>query len=162
MERQCCLKSRPVLNPLPRQVRGVESPVILLNGEGWKLKKGVDENEIISGDYTGGWESVSVPVQPALHQIQGRYAYSRCITIPDDWKGQRIFIRFDGANGLAEVYLNGHFIKKHYGGFVSWDCEITEYAKAGETCRLSVIMEDKAGEISIFNLDYSRISRESG
>ena len=82
MERQCCLKSRPVLNPLPRQVRGVESPVILLNGEGWKLKKGVDENEIISGDYTGGWESVSVPVQPALHQIQGRYAYSRCITIP--------------------------------------------------------------------------------
>ena len=151
MERQCCLKSRPVLNPLPRQVRGVESPVILLNGEGWKLKKGVDENEIISGDYTGGWESVSVPVQPALHQIQGRYAYSRCITIPDDWKGQRIFIRFDGANGLAEVYLNGHFIKKHYGGFVSWDCEITEYAKAGETCRLSVIMEDKAGEISIFN-----------
>lgn len=151
VEGQSCFNTRPVINPLPGQVSGVKNPVILLNGEGWKLKKGVDVNEIISGNYTEGWEEAAVPVQPALHQIKEKYAYSRNITIPDDWKEQRIFIRFDGANGLAGVYINGKLIKKHYGGFVSWDCEITGYVTAGQTCRLSVVMEDKAGEISIFN-----------
>ena len=141
----------PVLNPLPEKVAGVQKPVISLSGKGWEMKRGITEEEIKCGRYMPEWREVTVPVQPELHPIEEKYAYRRYVTVPEDWNEKRIFLRFEGANGLARIYLNGKQIKTHYGGFVSWDCEITEFVRAGETFLITVLMEDKAGEISVFN-----------
>ena len=37
---------RPVLNPLPEKVAGVQKPVISLSGKGWEMKRGITEGEV--------------------------------------------------------------------------------------------------------------------
>ena len=79
------------------------------------------------------------------------YAYARMLFIPEEWKGKRIFLRFDGVNCLARVFVDGVFVRSHYGGFVSWECEITDLVKAGGGHRLTVGVTDKPGEVSSFH-----------
>ena len=37
-------------------------------------------------------------------------SYRRTFTVPADWKGRRVILRFDGADSAAYVWLNGKFV----------------------------------------------------
>ena len=76
------------------------------------------------------------------------YPCRRTIRIPADYREQRIFIRFDGVYGYARVWVNGAFIRDHFGGFTSWDCEITDHVKAGEDAGLALGITDRSDDIS--------------
>ena len=46
-------------------------------------------------------------------------------TVPAAWAGKRIFLQFDGANRSAEVFLNGHWLGRHRGGFARFRFDAT-------------------------------------
>jgi beta-galactosidase/beta-glucuronidase len=76
------------------------------------------------------------------------YLCWRRISIPRDFVDQRIFLRFDGVYSYARVWINSVYVRDHCGGFTSWDCEITEYVKAGEEANLVVGVTDRSEDIS--------------
>ena len=39
--------------------------------------------------------------------------YTRKVMIPAEWKGRRVFIRFEGANSVCDFFLNGKFVGEH-------------------------------------------------
>lgn len=41
----------------------------------------------------------------------------------------RYFLQFDGANHIAEVFVNETFVGRHEGGFSTFRFDITEYLK---------------------------------
>ena len=65
------------------------------------------------------------------------YYYQREITIPEEFAGNRILVRFDGVYCNARVWIDGKYIRTHVGGFTTWDCDITEYAEPGDAVLLS-------------------------
>lgn len=140
--------SRPILNPLPDRVCKTNQPLISLNGHGWMLNLKPDKAFWML-DGGNGWEETEVPCQ--IETGKDEYAYIKILDIPDAWEGNRIFLRFDGINCLARVFVDGKFVKSHYGGFVSWDCEITDFVKSGGHHRLTIGVTDKDGEVSIFH-----------
>lgn len=64
--------------------------------------------------------------------------YQRNITIPTAWKNKKILLNFGAVNYLAEIYIDGNFIARHYGSGASFSVDITRFAKAGETHNLVV------------------------
>lgn len=57
--------------------------------------------------------------------------YTRTLEIPSEWKGKRLFLKFEGANSVTHVFINGKHIGEHRGGYSAFVFEITEQVKYG-------------------------------
>ena len=58
--------------------------------------------------------------------------YEKNLFIRPEWKGKRLFIRFEGVNNIADVFINRRHIGEHRGGYGAFMFEITgkvEYGK---------------------------------
>ncbi|WP_228072564.1 glycoside hydrolase family 2 TIM barrel-domain containing protein [Mucilaginibacter boryungensis] len=64
--------------------------------------------------------------------------YEKCFFVNAAWGNKRLFLYFDGANTVATVLVNQHFITEHKGGYTAFCVEITKYVKAGEVNQVEV------------------------
>src|ERR1700749_1854624 len=76
------------------------------------------------------------------------YPLRRSVEIPADFAGHRILLRFDGVYSHARVWVNGHFVRGHFGGFTSWDCDITDFVQPGALAHLMLGIADRSDDIS--------------
>ena len=49
--------------------------------------------------------------------------YMRRLYIPADWASKRLFLRFDGVQTVADVFVNGYHVGEHRGGFTAFTFE---------------------------------------
>ena len=62
--------------------------------------------------------------------------YEKNLFIRSEWKGKRLFIRFEGVNNIADVFINRRHIGEHRGGYGAFIFEITgkvEYSINGRS-----------------------------
>jgi beta-galactosidase len=64
--------------------------------------------------------------------------YRKHFVVPAEQKGQRIIIRFDGVYSNAEIWNNGQSIGKQSYGYSSFEFDITEKIRFGETNLIAV------------------------
>ncbi len=50
--------------------------------------------------------------------------YERKLYIRPEWEGKRLFLRFEGVNSVANVFLNGKHVGEHRGGYSAFLFEI--------------------------------------
>ena len=55
--------------------------------------------------------------------------YEREFTVPSSWKGQNIILHFGAVDWKSEVFVNGHRIGEHKGGYDPFSYDITPYLK---------------------------------
>ncbi|MCF7567502.1 hypothetical protein L3X37_03875 [Sabulilitoribacter arenilitoris] len=132
-------------------VHGVAEPIISLNGK-WKINT-TPSNSFWKDTVTNKeWKEILVPGECMMQGIPIKhdesFAYKKRIYIPSDYKGKTIIIKFDGVYSYAKVWVNGHYIRDHSGGFTSWECDITPYVQVGDTATLHMEVVDKRDEIS--------------
>lgn len=60
------------------------------------------------------------------------YIYRRHLKLPDELKGLRAFLHFDGVMVGTTPTINGHTLAQHLGGYLPFQYEITQWIKAGE------------------------------
>ena len=58
--------------------------------------------------------------------------YERRLMVEQQWKGKRLWLRFEGANSVADVFVNGKHTGEHRGGYSAFVMEITDKVKYGE------------------------------
>lgn len=139
--------NRPRVIPLPVCSDGEAQPVRLLSGTGWKLCRRLLDDVWVKGPGEGVsvWEAAIVPMQQEQPSLE-EYAYACELEIPEGWEDRRVFLRFDGVCCEAEVFVDGKRMGGHYGGFVSWDCEITEaVSDGGRHCLVLGVKDDPHG-----------------
>lgn len=68
--------------------------------------------------------------------------YQRNITIPSDWNGKKIFLNFGAVDYCAEIFINGKFVQRHFGGSSSFAVDLTRYVTPGKTHNLVVFVQD--------------------
>lgn len=125
------------LSPMVKTVPGVQHPVVSLNGR-WNFQTASIPMSTI--DVPGEW------VMQGYSVADGETAcYSRKITLPADWMGKRIKIRFDGVSSYGLVKVNGITIGEHEGGMVPFELDITPAVKQGDN---ELQVEVRAGTIS--------------
>ncbi|WP_289005415.1 glycoside hydrolase family 2 TIM barrel-domain containing protein [uncultured Parabacteroides sp.] len=124
----------PVYTAVPYSVPGVYDPVLSLNGT-WQFnpspKAGFQNREAEAGE----WHPVVVPGQWSMQGFKvdsaGFGGYLTTFTLPADWKGKQVKLRFDGVSSECTVWLNGQEIGTHMGGMTAFELDATPALRAG-------------------------------
>lgn len=91
---------------------------------------------------------VPYPVESQLSGLEGhedRMWYRRTFTVPQGWKvgqGKRLQLNFGAVDWQSEVYVNGHKVAEHKGGYDKFSADITDALKPGRTQELIVGVYD--------------------
>lgn len=126
---------------LPVAVEGVAKPVLSLDGT-WQFRYAPK----------GRWEPVAVPGELAMQgyaiEHDRPYTYRRTFTVPADFAGRRVILRFDGVYSHARLAVNGSFVREHHGGFTRWETDVTELVRPGRRNELMLEVTDRLDDIS--------------
>jgi Beta-galactosidase/beta-glucuronidase len=87
------------------------------------------------------WTKVSIPhtwnADDVMDDESGYYRgegwYKKTIYLPRDWKEKEIYIYFEGAAQVAEVFVNGKQVGKHTGSYTAFSFPINKYLNYSET-----------------------------
>lgn len=100
----------------------------------------------------GRWYTVKVPGELAMQgfgiEHDKPYLYQREFLLPADYKGKSTIIRFEGVYSYARLFINGKFVRDHFGGFTRWEADITSFVKNGQKNEIQVEITDYKDEIS--------------
>ncbi|MGA3171396.1 MAG: glycoside hydrolase family 2 TIM barrel-domain containing protein [Chthoniobacteraceae bacterium] len=126
--------------------------------DGWKFIR--EDAGLDAG--TNGWQNVTIPHtwntigadagkhHSDAHFKSGYYRgacwYARVLDIPADWRGKRVFIRFEAAALVAKTYLNGQLLGEHRGGFTAFCYELTPLLHFGAANELRVQVDNSHQE----------------
>ncbi len=107
--------------------------------ESWQFHKGElqDPFAVTEGTFA---ETVSIPhtwnASDSWDEVPGYYRgigfYRKNVAINDSLEGKRAYIRFEGANQEAGLYVNGSLAGTHKGGYTAFCFDITDYVHSGE------------------------------
>lgn len=108
------------------------------------------KKEYISEDFDdSAFETVSIPHNnielPYNNFDETMYQFESCyrkkLWINDFSADELVYIKFNAVMAYAKVYLNGHFIGEHKGGYTPFRLDLTKYAKAKEYNSLVVYVD---------------------
>lgn len=68
--------------------------------------------------------------------------YDRTLFIPKEWQGERLFLKFRGAESVADIFVNGQHAGEHYGAYTSFTIEITDYVRFGADNLIHVVVSN--------------------
>jgi hypothetical protein len=120
-------------------VPATQSSRIRLNlNRQWKFLLGDNPAAREASFDDGGWQEVGLPHTFDLPYFRsadfyvGAGWYRKRIHVPEDWASQRVFLEFEGAFQVAEIFVNGRNAGRHEGGYTGFSIDITESVRAGE------------------------------
>lgn len=106
-----------------------EREVYDLNG-GWMFYT-YDQADSVSVELPHTWNDVDALAGRADY-YRGAGQYVKSIYVPTQWQGRRVFIRFYGANTVADLLVNGRYVGQHRGGNNAFEFELTDLLNYGE------------------------------
>ena len=71
--------------------------------------------------------------------------YKRTFTIPERWKGKRVFIHFEACDYRTTLWLNGRKVGEHLGGYTPFRFDLTPFLAAGENMLVVKAADDTRG-----------------
>jgi beta-galactosidase len=105
---------------------------ILLNNDwNFRFSHQVQKGTEVRVDLPHTWNAQDA-LSGKIDYKRGIGNYEKNLFIRPEWKGKRLFIRFEGVNNIADVFINCRHIGEHRGGYGAFIFEITgkvEYGK---------------------------------
>lgn len=107
----------------------------------WRFHKG-SASEAYRVDFEdSAWEVVSLPdgieYQPTeasgCTNYQGEVWYRKHFTPVDEWKNKKLFLHFEAIMGKSKIWINGHLVNEHFGGYLPVIADVTAYVDFGKT-----------------------------
>jgi beta-galactosidase len=112
--------------------------VVSLN-PGWRFLAGDDPHALDAAFDDGSWQAVDLPhtwngldgQDGGNNYRRGAGWYRRHVAVDASLGGRRLYLVFDGASLMADVYVNGVHLGNHRGGFARFVFDATAALKAG-------------------------------
>ncbi|MCK9399161.1 MAG: DUF4982 domain-containing protein [Bacteroidales bacterium] len=135
-----CIFKLPVLVIMLLLINGCRQPEYsapmapMLFNDGWEFILAVDSSEVFNTKSGLAWEKVKLPHTPVIEplvvndQWQGICWYRKDFVLPANAVGKRLFLRFEGAMNVADVWVNGVKKTRHLGGYLPFVIDFTDKA----------------------------------
>src|SRR5260370_31053220 len=82
--------------------------------------------------------------------------YRRHLTVDSQYAGRRLWIQFDGADLVTDVYVNGQAVGEHRGGYARFRFDVTRYLTVGSDNVVAVKVSNAFNaDIPPLNADYT-------
>lgn len=129
--------------PMAASVTGLNQNTISLDGM-WRIDPNSEQNVRARPLNATSWGNFQVPgqwVQQGYDVPQDETAaLAKEFTVPAQWAGYRIFLRFDAIHGGTQYWLNGQPLGYSENLFTPVEWEITDAVRVGQTNRLDLEM----------------------
>lgn len=110
----------------------------------WQFIKG---NKVES---SSKWQTINLPhtwnIEDVMDDVPGYYRgpawYKKKLLIEKKWDGKQFYLFFEGANQVAEVFINGKKAGMHTGGYSGFYIPITDLVNAGKENELLVKVDN--------------------
>lgn len=100
--------------------------------DGWAFRKeGETVTRAVSLPHTWNAED-AVDDEPGY--FRGIGWYERTIQINDVLSDKKVFVRFEGANQVVDLFVNGSHAGTHKGGYTAFVFDVSEFVHAGANC----------------------------
>lgn len=101
----------------------------------WRFYKGRVKDGYRKDLDDSGWTVINLPngieylPEEASGGInyQGEVWYRKHFTPDDKLKGKKIFLHFEAIMGKSEIWINGKYVKEHFGGYLPVVIDISDY-----------------------------------
>ncbi len=113
---------RPTIVPVASSVSGVKQTILAL--ENWKSAPD------LGAEFTSGLRT--------------------SISVPGDWAGKRIVVRFNGVADGATLWVNGQLIRSHWGSLMPWTADITDQVKAGQDNSIALGIDEHREGLNLY------------
>ena len=108
-------------------------PRLSLDGV-WKYAlEGDEPGESLGYDHRdfdiSSWKDMQLPINWYLTEVGdffGTIWFRRDFRVPDELKGQQLFLRFGAVDYFADVWLNGEYLGAHEGMFNPFEFDVTD------------------------------------
>lgn len=109
-----------------------------LNDAGWR-RVSLPHDFVLEGDFTRkaaeGNEMQHIPEMESVDSrhmaggfLEGDVAwYRRHFTLPEEWRGKRVLLHFDGVYRDSTVYVNQYYVGEYENGYTSFYYDITDF-----------------------------------
>lgn len=106
---------------------------------GWRLHKGAAPGAQQPDFDDSGWQRTALPDGIELLpteasgglNYQGEVWYRKRFVPEPEWEGKKVFAHFEAIMGRSEVWLNGHRVAAHRGGYLPVIADLTPYLEPG-------------------------------
>lgn len=113
--------------------------------DGIRTRMAIDQGwKFLAEDARGGkqpgfndarWKKIDLPhtwnIEDTQDDIPGYRMgvgwYRRIINLDEHLKSKRLFLYFEGANQITDVFVNGKFVGQHQGGYTAFVFDITAF-----------------------------------
>ena len=130
---------------------------------GWKFFEGDVSGAQAPSFNDSGWSGVNLP--HTWNNIDGENGgtYYRGISwyrlhyaVPASAAGRKLYLQFDGASLVADVYVNGTYLGEHQGGFATFRFDATSALNVGATNVIAVKVNNAySTDIAPLNGDFT-------
>ncbi len=147
-------------NGLSAAARIVSPPGGARLDTGWRFLRGEAAGAEAPRFDDRGWERVSLPHTARVealvtgppgsptYQWQGTCWYRRTLRLTPDLAGKRVWVKFEAAMNVADVFLDGRPLGRHLGGFLPFVFDITDHITPGRDAVLAVRLDNRDNPVT--------------
>ena len=129
--------------------------------DGWSfVREDVEQACEISYD-DSKWQKVSIPhswngdAYVTKNYYRGTAWYRKSLTLSQSEEDRQQYLRFEGVNQVTSVYINGHFVVEHKGGYTSFTFDITPYCLFGKENIIAVKADNSLTDVPPVSGDFT-------
>lgn len=74
--------------------------------------------------------------------------YQKSFAAPEEWRGKKVVLEFEGVYMNADIWLNGHFLTRHPYGYTSFHVDLTPYIEFGSEQNKLKVAVDNGGQLN--------------
>ncbi len=119
--------------------------------DGWRYADGAQAGAEAPAFDDGSWQPIALPHTWNAHDAfdkrvpyrRGDGWYRRRLALTPAQCARRLFVHFEGANQVADVYLNGERLGRHVGGYTAFAFELTPRLRCDGRDLLAVRVDNR-------------------
>ena len=117
------------------------------------LDRGLNEAWYASGKVLSKNIVVPFPWGSPLSQVKDEADiawYKRSIRVPNEFVGKRTFLVLGACDWETSVWLDGHFLGKHEGGYMPFEFDLTPYLNGSMAHEVTIRVDDKRRDFTLY------------
>ncbi|HZT60254.1 MAG TPA: glycoside hydrolase family 2 TIM barrel-domain containing protein [Pyrinomonadaceae bacterium] len=130
---------------------------------GWKFHLGDARGAEAEAFDDEAWASIDLPhtwnardgEDGGNNYFRGTGWYRKRFEAQPAWADREVYLQFDGVNRRADVYLNGHLLGTHLGGFARFRFDATPYLKTDAENVVAVRVNNEGNGIAPTRADFT-------
>ena len=141
---------RPIIVPVPTTMAGVSDNVKTIND--WYILENTDDESICKDiSISAAFKPFTLEKTSWSHRTPNQVnIFKQIVTIPEKYAGNRVILRFNGTTHATELFVNGKFVRKHWGSYGSWTADVTGFVTPGQKATIALRMDQRSIGLAAF------------